>query len=93
MKIFIESGREIQVPAAIELYKSTLHVYGDRIAESKYSTLMNVLYQRIILHNISSDPSRRMKPQDIVREMILLNNQCKQSFLFLILKKICHLVN
>ncbi|XP_067941685.1 tyrosine-protein kinase JAK2-like isoform X2 [Watersipora subatra] len=75
VRSFIESSREIAVPSIIEAYNSAMHTYKDVLNEERYNKLMSVLYRRIILHNISVDPSSRMKPQDIVREMILLNCQ------------------
>lgn len=77
MKIFIESARDIPVPTAIEVFRTNMPLYKDRTVEEKYTSLIEVVYRRIIVANTSADPSGRMKPQDIVREIILLNCMCE----------------
>ena len=78
MKIFIESGRVISVPSAIEQFRTNcVHQNSDQTTREQLESLMGVLYEKIIRTNISSDPSTRMRPQDILRELILLDSCCK----------------
>lgn len=65
------------VPSAIERFRSDcVHQYADQTTREQLENLMGVLYEKIIRTNISSDPTTRMRPQDILRELILLDSCC-----------------
>jgi len=77
MKNFIESGKELPVPVRIADLSPDRQVHRDDRTTQQYNRLYNVVYKRLILDNCSSDPCGRMKPNDILKEITLLNTMCK----------------
>lgn len=66
----------MSVPSVIERVGIAVSARDDTHSEN-YSSLKATVYNKVILNNVNVDPACRMKPQDIFREMIILNSKCK----------------
>ena len=65
------------VPSLIESINPSLQPHASPLLSEQHNKLMSTVFREVICSNISTDPSCRMKPQNIVRKLVLLDERCK----------------